>query len=373
MSPMGLRVFAVTVAVLASTAAQPVEQARADVTLGSCLGFHQTTPGTYQCVVPDGMSALTYIVTGGRGGYESDMGNAGGRAARITGSLTVSGSQVLTVVVGGAGGSVMADGAGGGGYSSVGDTSGDVAWVIAGGGGGAGWGYETPVGGDAGIGDSSRGGGQGGAVGSPGESAGTSPAAGAGSGGGGTGGTVASANGVSADQGGGGGAGFGGQGGASSSGGAAGGANGGGGGGWWGGGGGGGYGGGGGGAGSDGGGGGGGGSSLVPDGATAVLTTPSEAQLVALNLTTITCAASVARKVTQETISCDWSTLGANTFVTSIVLTPATGKAVVKNLKSASGTFAAAVARGSWTATVYVGSTRGDQSQPGYFSPVLQP
>ena len=149
--------------------------------------FTSTTPGiTSGIIVPAGVTQLNYTVIGGTGGTGNVSGVVGGKGASITGTMTVSPGDSLTVTVGGngqnfpagttatppaggsgsdfggAGGSRSPSspggGGGGGGGSEILDTSNTSNFIVAGGGGGAGF-LSTASGGNAGLASGASGGG----------------------------------------------------------------------------------------------------------------------------------------------------------------------------------------------------------------------
>ncbi|MCC6370711.1 MAG: T9SS type A sorting domain-containing protein [Bacteroidia bacterium] len=93
--------------------------------------------GTIQSfTVPTGVTQLSVDARGAGGGSVTTCGANGGRGARMTGVITVTPGQVLSVLVGQAGGNSGSTGEGGGGGGSY-VTTGTVPLVVAGGGGGA--------------------------------------------------------------------------------------------------------------------------------------------------------------------------------------------------------------------------------------------
>jgi hypothetical protein len=153
-----------------------------------------TTPGTSTWTVPEGLTTISIVATGGGGGgggmsgAGAYVGQAGGAGAVVTSTLSVTPGQVLNLVVGGAGGAgayananLYFGGGGGGGGSSNVDAS-TTHQIIAGGGGGGGS-YLGGAGGNAG--------GTGGAGGNGGNS-GAFGTTGGGGGSGGTGGAAGS-------------------------------------------------------------------------------------------------------------------------------------------------------------------------------------
>jgi hypothetical protein len=178
-----------------------------------------TTPGIYTWTVPDGLTSISIVATGGGAGgggmSAANVGQAGGAGAVITGTLSVTPGQVLSLVVGGGGGAGANGpvngngfffGAGGGGGGSSNVDAGSDQQIIAGGGGGAGS-YEGGAGGDAGgtggaggnggnaplFGGTGGGGGSGGIGGVAGSGSGASGASGS-NGNGGAGGAGGSNN-----------------------------------------------------------------------------------------------------------------------------------------------------------------------------------
>jgi len=110
-----------------------------------------TTAGSYSFTVPAGITSLQIVATGAGGGggglSGTYAGSAGGAGAVVTGSLSVTAGQVLTLFVGGGGGNgtngpgdsngyTCGTGGGGGGSSNV--DAGNADQIIAGGGGGGG-------------------------------------------------------------------------------------------------------------------------------------------------------------------------------------------------------------------------------------------
>lgn len=226
---------ALALVVGASLHASPVHAAPGITTLD--------TPGTYTCTVAAGVTSLTFTALGGGGGAGDDPVTAGGAGATVSGTLTVSPGDVLTIRVASGGESILTSNGGGGGGGATTITVGSTVEVIAGGGGGgasgtagyngaaagtsAGGGTVSPAGGNGGTGGLGVSGGGGGdgddwSAGGAGGTAGTF-----GQGGGAAGGTGGASGGAGANLnpngGGGGGGGYGGGGGGSSGGGAAGG------------------------------------------------------------------------------------------------------------------------------------------------------
>lgn len=164
---------------------------------GTAATTFRATGAEQTYTVPAGVTQLAVVVTGGHGG-NSTAGGTPGRAATITGTLSVVPGQTLYVEVGGAGGTgcgAAFNGGGlvgcGSGWSGQGGGASDVRTVsnvhggqsllsrllVAGGGGGAGYGAN---GGDAGLDAEAQDGATNGSVGG----GGATPAAG------GTGGAV---------------------------------------------------------------------------------------------------------------------------------------------------------------------------------------
>ena len=111
------------------------------------------TGGPQQFTVPDGVTELGVLATGGNGGEDGNLFD-GGLWGEVGGTLPVSPGDVLSVLVGGLGGSGTASGGGGsGGYDGGGAggngagggggatvvSDGSTVDFVAGGGGGAGW------------------------------------------------------------------------------------------------------------------------------------------------------------------------------------------------------------------------------------------
>ena len=164
----GIAALIVAVVSLAST---PVQAA------GTSEAFE--TPGTYDFVVPDGVTSITADVYGAAGGSGSVAPPiAGGLGGRVTATIPVTPGETLRIVVGGAGQSYtgglpatggsngggnsggMGGGAGGG-ASDVRQGGTDLAdrVVVAGGGGGGGGQHCTVGDGGAGGGDTPTAGG----------------------------------------------------------------------------------------------------------------------------------------------------------------------------------------------------------------------
>jgi len=152
-----------------------------------------TSAGTYTFTVPSGVSLITITLNGAGGANGSGNGGKGGL---VVGTLSVSSSQVIDIIVGGTGssygggGAAGASGGQGGGGTSVASSS--TLLAIAGGGGGGG---SSVTGGDGG---STVGGGTGGASSGTAAGGGTSTAGGSGGQDGGTGGAGGSLTGGNA-------------------------------------------------------------------------------------------------------------------------------------------------------------------------------
>ena len=119
--------------------------------------LHYTTVGSNSLTIPADVTTLNFDVQGARGGRDNvSVDPKPGYGGRIQGALTVTGGEVLTMIVGGVGGDGTLSGAtggfngggstyfyfygsggGGGGASDI--VNGGTSLVIAGGGGGAGW------------------------------------------------------------------------------------------------------------------------------------------------------------------------------------------------------------------------------------------
>jgi hypothetical protein len=134
-----------------------------------------TTAGSATWTVPDGVTSLAIAATGGGGGGAFFPGGNGGV---VTATLTVSPGDVLTLEVGGGGGT---DGLTGGGGGSTNVNAGTTNQIIAGGGGGAGIG-------SGGSGSGGNGGGNGTGAGSNGNGGNPSGGSGGSGGNGGAGG-----------------------------------------------------------------------------------------------------------------------------------------------------------------------------------------
>jgi hypothetical protein len=152
-----------------------------NVALNCVTILSYTTPGSYIWTVPDGVTSIQMVATGGGGGGD---GFNGGNGGVVTATLSVTAGETLALDVGGGGGGV---GIGGGGGSSNVD-AGSAHQIIAGGGGGSGGG----IGGDSTGGDGGGAGTSGGSNGNVGN-----PTAGNG-GSGGTGGAGGPAGGGNA-------------------------------------------------------------------------------------------------------------------------------------------------------------------------------
>jgi hypothetical protein len=99
---------------------------------GPCYADYAFTGSAQQFVVPDGVAAVTIEAYGGFGGSNA-FTIAGGENGAVAGTLAVKPGEVLTILVGGAGGSGTMSGGGGAGGFGGGGAGGDGA----GGGGGA--------------------------------------------------------------------------------------------------------------------------------------------------------------------------------------------------------------------------------------------
>jgi len=188
-----------------------------------------TETGSVQTwTVPAGVTGISVDVSGGSGGANTTP-TAGGSGGRVTATLAVTPGQVLTINVGGAGGTASAgyngggtssgEGGGGGGASDI--LIGSTPLIVAGGGGGSGGGTGGAGGagggltGAAGVSIISGGGGGGGGTQSAGGAGGvTTPSTD--DGGNGASGTGGNGNTVATGHGGGGGGGYYGGGGGSS-------------------------------------------------------------------------------------------------------------------------------------------------------------
>jgi hypothetical protein len=115
----------------------------------ACDAFDVSTAGSYTCTVPAGVTSLDYIVVGGTGGSVTNESwpAAGGRGARVSGTLAVTPGEVLSITVGANGTSGYFKPGTGAGYSSI-STAVGAPIVIAGGGGGAGAGGSASNGGN---------------------------------------------------------------------------------------------------------------------------------------------------------------------------------------------------------------------------------
>lgn len=134
-----------------------------------------TTPGSYTWTVPDGVTLIQIVATGGGGGASlpgTGSGGNGGNGGMVTATLAVTPGDTLSLYVGGGGaGTTQFTGGGGGGSTNV--NAGTADQIIAGGGGGGG-------GGNDGLSPGGNGGGPGtgaGIAGTGGNSSGGSPGA----------------------------------------------------------------------------------------------------------------------------------------------------------------------------------------------------
>jgi Glycine rich protein/MAM domain, meprin/A5/mu/Ig-like domain CHU_C associated len=98
------------------------------------------TGGVQTYTVPAGVTQLTVDARGAGGGVGPGGGAQAGTGGRIQGTISVSPGQVLTIVVGGAGGNSQYNrsGSGGGGFSGILDAGGNHLISAGGGGGSAG-------------------------------------------------------------------------------------------------------------------------------------------------------------------------------------------------------------------------------------------
>lgn len=140
-----------------------------NVTVSCATILSYTVPGSYTWTVPDGVTSIQIVATGGGGG--GSFGYAGGNGGVVTATIGVTPGDTLSLEVGGGG--LYSGTGGGGGSSNV--NAGTSNQIIAGGGGGAG-------GGAAGDATGGNGGGSGTGSGSNGNAA--NPSAGSGGSGG---------------------------------------------------------------------------------------------------------------------------------------------------------------------------------------------
>jgi hypothetical protein len=124
-----------------------------NVALNCATILSYTTPGSYIWTVPDGVTSIQMVVTGGGGG---SSGSNGGNGGVVTATLSVTAGDTLALDVGGGGGSGVG---GGGGSSNV--NAGSANQIIAGGGGGSGGGAGGDSTGGDGGGPGTSGGGNG--------------------------------------------------------------------------------------------------------------------------------------------------------------------------------------------------------------------
>jgi hypothetical protein len=104
-----------------------------------------TTPGSYTWTVPNGVTSIQIVATGGGGGASfpgtGDGGN-GGNGGIVTGTLAVTPGDTLSLYVGGGGAGTNQGGGAGGGGGSTNVNAGTSNQIIAGGGGGGGGGND---------------------------------------------------------------------------------------------------------------------------------------------------------------------------------------------------------------------------------------
>jgi RNase P/RNase MRP subunit p29 len=114
-----------------------------------------TTSGPYSWTVPDGVTSIQVVATGGGGGGGTNggIGSRGGNGGVVTATLGVTPGSTLTLFVGGAGGGSGGNGNTGGGGGSSNFNAGPGNQIIAGGGGGAGAGSGGPASGGNGGGN----------------------------------------------------------------------------------------------------------------------------------------------------------------------------------------------------------------------------
>jgi prepilin-type N-terminal cleavage/methylation domain-containing protein len=127
------------------------------------------TGSTQTFVVPTGVTSATVLVvgaSGGQGGASSGPGGLGGAGGSVSGSITVSPGETLTVIVGGAGSNASGSVAGGYGGPYASGGAGNLGPYGMGGGGGGGasgvWDGATPLAIAGGGGGGGYGGGNGG-------------------------------------------------------------------------------------------------------------------------------------------------------------------------------------------------------------------
>jgi len=104
-----------------------------------------TTPGSYTWTVPDGVTSIQIVATGGGGGASSlgtGSGGNGGNGGIVTATLAVTPGGTLSLYVGGGGAGINQTGGGGGGGGSTNVNAGTANQMIAGGGGGGGGGND---------------------------------------------------------------------------------------------------------------------------------------------------------------------------------------------------------------------------------------
>jgi len=109
-------------------------------------GTHNYYDGTIQqWTVPACVNTITVTAVGGSGGLSPTHNEAGGLAASLTGTLTVTPGDILDILVAGQGDNNNGDdGAGGGGGTFIWDATTNTLLVVAGGGGGGGAYSGTP-------------------------------------------------------------------------------------------------------------------------------------------------------------------------------------------------------------------------------------
>jgi hypothetical protein len=158
-----------------SNASGPVTTSDITNVAVSCVTtLSYTTPGSYNWTVPNGVTSIQIVATGGGGGASypgTGFGGNGGNGGVVTATLAVTPGAVLSFYVGGGGaGTTIQAGGGGGGSTNV--NAGTANQIIAGGGGGGGGGNAelSPGGngGGAGTGSGTAGTGANNSGGSPG-------------------------------------------------------------------------------------------------------------------------------------------------------------------------------------------------------------
>jgi mucin-19 len=131
--------------------------ATASCSSGTCTVSVTDTSTDYQWTVPAGITSVSFTITGGQGGAGAIGNAAGGLGGKFTGTLAVSGGQVISMWAGAAGGAGSTasslsggrnSGGGGGSSTRVGgaggahsqiNRAGVLVAVAGGGGGGGGW------------------------------------------------------------------------------------------------------------------------------------------------------------------------------------------------------------------------------------------